>query len=133
MNNPQLTASQIAVLTKIQRCVWNRTIDHVKFPVCLVSENWDWYIIYLALQDKGIIKKNPQRPAFTSFIQMLKAAAIPFCLTELPSVRVLNHAKKQITNSTYPFSVKYTANNMLPRWRVLYQYLTKLLDETQDA
>ena len=26
MNNPQLNASQIVVLTKIQRCVWNATI-----------------------------------------------------------------------------------------------------------
>lgn len=129
----ELTASQIAVLTKIQRCVWNKTIDHVKFPICLVSDNWDWYIIYLALQDKGIIKKNPQRPAFTPFIQMLKAAAIPLYLTELPSVRVLTYAQKYVKDSTYPFKVTYEAANLLPRWRVLYQYLSKLLDETLDA
>lgn len=128
-----LTTAQIAVLNKIQRSKWIRVIDNEQFASPLVIDDWDWYIIYLALMDKGIIKKNPQRPAFALFIRMLTDAKLPFILTELPSVRVLSYVQKQVIDPTFPFKVTHIAQNLLPRWQVLYRYLIRLLDTTKDV
>lgn len=94
----------------------------------LVYEDWDWLVVMQWLQDNGLLKSNPKRPPLKAFEQWLRENTVPQLHTHY-SAYELSLAVRRIGGAHYPWKEVKVDLGMIRRWRVLYRYLTKLMQE----
>lgn len=116
------------ILTDLQLCQFVKEQQDNAPRYFLITEDWDWYIIYLVLRDKGMIRVNT-RPKYGEFVRQIEALSIPMPLTRL-NVRELWRAATKLKEDVYPWVPTSDLHpNILRRWRLLYRYLSTKLDE----
>ncbi len=114
----------LQVLTRIQRFYINHELGHL----WLVWENWDWLAIMQWLQDNGILKNNPKRPPLKAFEEWLNENNVPHVRCNYTAYE-LSLAHRRIDGARHPWDEVQVDLGMISRWRVLYRYLTKLMQE----
>ena len=95
---------------------------------CLVSEDRDLLPIMQCLQDHGVFKVNPERPPFAEFAQWLETNHVPLFLIECDEMK-MSRAHRKLAGARYPWKNTHMHENILMRWRVMYQMLAKMLEE----
>lgn len=114
----------LQVLTRIQRFY----IKHDLGQLWLVWENWDWLVIMQWLQDNGLFKNNPMRPPLKAFEEWLNENNVPHVRCKYTAYE-LSLAHRRIGGARYPWNEVKVDLGMIWRWRVLYRYLTILMQE----
>lgn len=94
----------------------------------LVYEDWDWLVVMQWLQDNGLLKSNPMRPPLTAFEQWLRENYVPQYRTHY-SAYELSLAHRHIGGARYPWSEVKNDLGMIRRWRILYNDLTRLMND----
>ena len=113
------------VLTRIQIC-------YIPDSTFLVTEDWDWFVVLQCLQDHHLFKSNPKRPPIKAFVQWLNDNGVPQLRTHFNPYQ-LSLASRQLRDERFPWSNTACCTSTLRRWRVLYNQLSKMLQQLQSG
>ena len=91
----------------------------------LVSEDRDWLVVYLWAQYHGLFKSNPERPAFSAFVEWINEANVVL-RTTVCNVDCLSRTNRKLAGKRSPWEeIPKMSPNLLMRWRVLWRALNR--------
>ncbi len=100
--------------------------------IFLVSDDSDWLVIMQCLQDHGLFKYPKKRPPLTAFEKWVRETNMPQTLT-ICNAYDMSMASRELRGVRYPWNGVAFEQEMLPRWRALYQILDKRLSEIEQS
>ena len=115
------TEEVIKVLTYVQEL-------YIQDALFLITEDWDWLVVLQCLQDHGLFKSNPKRLPLSAFEAWMQENNVPQFIAKC-SVQEMSLASRELKGERYPWSETHWEQDVLVRWRYLYQILDEKLTE----
>ena len=124
------TEEVIKVLTRVQK-MYRTVVDEngeKGYYGLLFWEERDWLVVLQWMQTHGLFKTNKIRPPFAEFVQWIETNHVPQIIA-ICEVAAMSVAFRTIGGAHYPWNNAQMGENILDRWRELYETMDTLWEK----